>query len=166
MNAPNRHEALARQLVDRMSAAPVRGRVTRADRREAAGATDPAIDESGGATTARVMRGHAISDTVFVRARRRKTELRVAGRRVTWSEVLCDGIARLALCDPSSLPPSIDDARRLRMVQAMLPVDVDRTFVALQLTFDPVDPMSHQRMWEAAIELWLESTADAHRRTR
>ena len=115
-----------------------------------------------------MLRGHLVPDAIHGQARRRKAALRsTRGSRVTWDDVMTEGVelllGRSDLAGSVLEGPRRSDASavRRRLVQATLPADLDKGLVDLQLDLGElsVEPVTYEELWAAAIGLWLESTA-------
>ena len=170
----SKYERLANRLDERLRVTPPRGR-----------AVDPSFGDRGGtaeeeqsepmpshvpaSVTAprqmtpdltRVRRSHLVPASLHQRARREKV-LRSGVERITWSDVLADGVRTLVdHPDPNALverSASSDEATRL--IQAYLPVDLDRRFrqLYLDLADGRRDDVTYEELWATSVELWLSS---------
>jgi hypothetical protein len=131
---------------------------------ETPAAAPPTRTRRGAAGTA--LRGHLVPDALHGQARRRKIELRAQrGARVTWDDVMQEGVALLVAKPKAArkvlrhLDGSTDDTRR-RLVQATLPAELDQSFVELQLDLSDRDggAATYEQLWTTAVTLWLRST--------
>ena len=86
---------------------------------------------------------------------------------MTWDDVMCEGVA-LLIARGRRVEATLDRVRgadpatvRRRLVQATLPVDLDRALVNLQLDLGERSgtPTTYEQMWTAAALLWLDATA-------
>lgn len=113
-----------------------------------------------------VLRGHLVAASVHADARRRKAALRSErGVRVTWDDVMIEGVA-LLIGDTDGIDVTLDGTRRAdsaserrRLVQATLPADLDQRLVETQLDLseEPDRAATYEQLWTAAIVLWLRA---------
>lgn len=164
---------------ERAAAGPAqRGRATGKRTTSKRAAAKRAAPSSGGETRAvvrprrgesgTVLRGHLVPDAIHSEARRRKAELRSdSGHRVTWDDVMCEGVA-LLVARGRRVEATLEGVRgtdpatvRRRLVQATLPVDLNRALVDLQLDLGDrsATPTTYEQLWTSAVQLWLEATA-------
>lgn len=178
-----KYDRLSSGLADRLAAAPPRGRAVVDDWHErtatglpeqrpdaprpvtapswASVATNPpgAPEETsrGGHPEDDVRRAHLVPARLHGRARRRKVEL-ANGNRLTWNDVLVDGVERLLRCDEALpvLEAALAEGQPDRLVQAMLPISLDRRFAALHIDLNESSDrrVTLEMLWSGAILLW------------
>jgi hypothetical protein len=114
-----------------------------------------------------VRRGHLVADSIHASARRRKVGLRsTRGSRITWDDVMSEGVALLVtgkdrgVAAVDEVRRSDADTARRRMVQATLAGELDRRLVELHLELNDQTGVAttYEHLWTAAIAVWLEST--------
>lgn len=116
---------------------------------------EPRLLRRGSAGT--VIRGHLVGEDVHRRARRRKAELRLErGRSVTWSEVVTEALTALLAGDPGRLdrPATSGERAQRRLVQATIPVELDRALVRAHLELNDRSPVTYESLWERALDRW------------
>jgi hypothetical protein len=114
---------------------------------------------AGASIAATVRRGHLVPTDLHARARRAKVA-RAVGTRLSWSDVMIEGVGRL-LDHPDTIV-LLDTVRAdadapKRLIQATLPVELDRRFAERRLDIDErVDRrITYELLWAAAVELWI-----------
>jgi hypothetical protein len=178
-----KYDRLSSGLADRLAAAPPRGRAVVDDWHErtatdlpdrrpdaprvvtapswpsvATGPRDAPQETSGvGRSEDEVRRAHLVPARLHGRARRRKVEL-ANGHRLTWNDVLVDGVERLLHCDDALpvLEAALAEGQPDRLVQAMLPISLDRRFAALHIDLNESSDrrVTLEMLWSGAILLW------------
>lgn len=113
-----------------------------------------------------VLRGHLVPEAVHGEARRRKAAMRTErDRRLTWNDVMLEGVELLVSRPPAAVLAELDAAdpgtTRRRLVQATLPLAFDQRLVELQLDLDEIADRSvtYEQLWTAALRLWLRSSS-------
>lgn len=177
-----RYDRLSSGLADRLAASPTRGRavVEEWHRRtapyppERRSATLGLVTEASWASVTtspvdtpedivpdgrprEVRRAHLVPTRLHARARRRKVEL-ANGHRLTWNDVLVDGVDRLLRCDDPLpvLEAALVEGQPNRLVQAMLPISLDRRLAALHIDLNESSErrVTLEMLWSGAIMLW------------
>jgi len=178
-----KYDRLSSGLADRLAAAPPRGRAVVDDwhERTATGLPEQRPEAprpvtahawTGAATGSRdapeetsrvghsedeVRRAHLVPTWLHARARRRKVEL-ANGHRLTWNDVLVDGVERLLQCEQPQpvLDAAMAEGQPDRLVQAMLPISLDRRFAALHIDLNESSDhrVTLEMLWSGAILLW------------
>ena len=113
-----------------------------------------------------VLRGHLVPEAVHGEARRRKAAMRTErDRRLTWNDVMLEGVELLVSRPPAAVLAELDAAdpgtTRRRLVQATLPLAFDQRLVELQLDLDEIADRSvtYEQLWTEALRLWLRSSS-------
>lgn len=171
MVATSKRDELAKRFSERLQQAPQRGRAapdeTPVVPRRAPG-THPSQrlpqQVNRGASGGR-LRGHLVPHSLHADARRMKLSQQARrGHRVTWDDVATEAI-ELLLTKRADVSKRLTDVRRLagqatagpRLVQATIPLDLDRALVELRL--DLADELGHdvayEQLWAAALLTWL-----------
>jgi hypothetical protein len=115
-----------------------------------------------------VLRGHLVPDAVHAAARRRKVEVGAdRGSRVTWDEVVADGIIAMTR-DPDGVgallaghaAPTTGGQTARRLVQATLPREVERLLLEAHLSLNEAGgpDTTYEQLWTLAIVMWLRQT--------
>jgi hypothetical protein len=141
-------------------AAPVRHDDERLEGHEPA--ASPLVDGSTTSgdepTTGSIRRGHLVPAHLHGRALRCKVEC-ATRTRITWNDVLLDGVGQLVRCDDvvQILDAVTVDGPPSRLVQATLPIDLDRRLAALHIDLNEAldRRVTFEQLWAGAIALWM-----------
>ena len=118
----------------------------------------------GRGSAGRKLRGHLVPRELHADARRRKLRLEAEQhRRFTWDEVATSAL-ELLLAKTSQISGLLNEVRTIgeksgvrRLVQATIPVSLDRSFSELRLDLSEKvgRDVSYEAMWSSALLLWV-----------